>query len=105
MPALQKNVPCFEELQDKYRERGLIIAGITKVDASQSVATIEKYVKEENFNYLMGISDETFNDLAYGVGAIPHMVLIDKKGVVRKYIVGYHEPEVLEQEILKLLEE
>ncbi len=96
---------ALRELQDKYRERGLIIVGVTKVDASQSVAAIEKYVKEENFNYQMGISEETFNDLAYGVGAIPHMVLIDKKGVVRKYIVGYHEQEVLEQEILKLLEE
>jgi len=97
--------PALRELQEKYRDRGLIIVGLTKVDASQSVAAIEKYVKEENFNYLMGISEETFNDLAYGVGAIPHTVLIDKKGVVRKYIVGYHEKEFLEQEILKLLEE
>lgn len=97
--------PALRELQEKYRNRGLIIAGVTKVDASQSVATIEKYVKEENFNYLMGISEETFNDLAYGVGAIPHMVLIDKKGIVRKYIVGVHDANVLEQEILKLIEE
>lgn len=97
--------PALRRLQEKYRERGLVIAGLTKVDASQSVAAIEKYVKEENFNYLMGISEETFNDLAYGVGAIPHTVLIDKKGIVRKYIVGYHEEEFLEQEILKLLEE
>ncbi len=97
--------PALRELQEKYRDRGLIIAGVTKVDATQSVATIEKYVKEENFNYLMGISEETFNDLAYGVGAIPHMVLIDKKGVVRKYIVGVHDAGLLEQEILKLIEE
>ncbi len=97
--------PALRELQEKYRDRGLIIAGVTKVDATQSVATIEKYVKEENFNYLMGISEETFNDLAYGVGAIPHMVLIDKKGIVRKYIVGFHDAGVLEQEIIKLIEE
>ncbi|HBZ26055.1 MAG TPA: hypothetical protein DEO54_07430 [Rikenellaceae bacterium] len=97
--------PALRELQEKYRSRGLIIAGVTKVDATQSVAVIEKYVKEEKFNYLMGISEETFNDLAYGVGAIPHMVLIDKKGVVRKYIVGFHDVEALEKEILKLIEE
>ncbi|PKO99090.1 MAG: hypothetical protein CVU13_08170 [Bacteroidetes bacterium HGW-Bacteroidetes-8] len=97
--------PALKELQEKYRNRGLIIAGVTKVDATQSVAAIEKYVKEEDFNYLMGISEETFNDLAYGVGAIPHMVLIDKKGVVRKYIVGVHDSKDLEKEILKLIEE
>lgn len=97
--------PALRELQEKYRNRGLIIAGVTKVDATQNVTTIEKYVKEENFNYLMGISEETFNDLAYGVGAIPHMVLIDKKGIVRKYIVGFHDAGVLEQEIIKLIEE
>jgi thiol-disulfide isomerase/thioredoxin len=97
--------PALRQLQDKYRDRGLIIAGLTKVDANQSVGVIEEFVKKENFNYLMGISEETFNDLAYGVGAIPHAVLIDKKGLVRKYIVGYHEEEILEQEILKLLEE
>ncbi|MDD2426172.1 MAG: TlpA disulfide reductase family protein, partial [Bacteroidales bacterium] len=76
--------PALRELHDKYRERGLIIAGVTKVDASQNVAAIEKYVREENFNYLMGISEETVNDLAYGVGVIPHTVLVDKNGGVRK---------------------
>ncbi|MDP3451958.1 MAG: redoxin family protein [Bacteroidales bacterium] len=97
--------PVLRVLQEKYREKGLLIVGVTKVDATQSIAVIEKYVKEEKFNYLMGISEETFNDLAYGVGAIPHMVLIDKKGVVRKYIVGFHDAEALEKEILKLIEE
>jgi hypothetical protein len=32
------------------------------------------------------------------------MVLIDKKGVVRKYIVGFHDAEALEKEILELLQ-
>jgi hypothetical protein len=39
------------------------------------------------------------------VGSIPHIVLIDRNGIVRKTIIGVHDAGFVEEEILKLLNE
>jgi hypothetical protein len=39
------------------------------------------------------------------VGAIPHVVLIDKEGIVRFYEIGLGDETILEREIIKLIEE
>lgn len=101
----KKMFPALRLLQDKYREQGLTIIGLTRLDGRQTVESIIDFAVNEQFNYPVGISEEAFNDLAYGVGAIPHIVLIDKKGIVRKNFIGVHEAGVVENEILKLLKE
>ena len=97
--------PALRLLQDKYRDQGLTIVGLTRLDGRQTVESITDFAVNEQFNYPVGISEEAFNDLAYGVGAIPHIVLIDKKGIVRKNFIGVHEAGHVENEILKLLKE
>lgn len=101
----KKMFPALRLLQDKYREQGLTIVGLTRLDGRQTVESITDFSVNEQFNYPVGISEEAFNDLAYGVGAIPHIVLIDKKGIVRKNFIGVHEAGLVENEILKLLKE
>lgn len=101
----KKMFPALRLLQDKYREQGLTIVGLTRLDGRQTVESITDFAVNEQFNYPVGISEEAFNDLAYGVGAIPHIVLIDKKGIVRRNFIGVHEASVVENEILKLLKE
>ena len=101
----KKMFPSLKQLQDKYEDRGLTIIGLTRLDGRQTVESINDFVESEQFNYAIGISEEAFNDLAYGVGAIPHMVLIDKKGIVRKTFIGTREEKVVEDEIIKLLSE
>lgn len=101
----KKMFPALKLMQEKYREQGLSIVGLTRLDGRQTVETITDFAVNEQFNYPVGISDEAFNDLRYGVGAIPHIVLIDKKGIVRKNFIGVHEAGLIENEILKLLKE
>lgn len=101
----KKMFPALKLMQEKYREQGLSIVGLTRLDGRQTVETITDFAVNEQFNYPVGLSDEAFNDLRYGVGAIPHIVLIDKKGIVRKNFIGVHEAGLIENEILKLLKE
>jgi thiol-disulfide isomerase/thioredoxin len=100
-----KMFPKLREWQSKYREQGLQVLGLTKVDNTQSAAKIKAFSQKENFPYPIGISEESFNNLAYGVGGIPHLVLIDKRGIIRKYEVGVRDDTKLEDEIVKLLGE
>ncbi len=101
----KKMFPALRKFRDEYGEQGLTIIGLTRPDGRQSVESIIDFVNNEQFNYPTGISEEAFNDLAYGVGAIPHMVLIDKQGVVRKVFIGTRSESEVEDEIRKLLNE
>jgi thiol-disulfide isomerase/thioredoxin len=101
----KKMFPALKQLQEKYDDMGLVIIGLTRLDGRQTVESIVEFADNEQFNYPIGISEEAFNDLAYGVGAIPHMVLIDKSGIVRKVFVGTRDEDVVESEIIKLLRE
>jgi thiol-disulfide isomerase/thioredoxin len=101
----KKMFPALRKLQDKYREQGLTIIGLTRPDGRQSVESIIEFINNEQFNYPAAISEEAFNELSYGVGAIPHMVLIDKQGIVRKAFIGTRSESEVEDEIRKLLNE
>ncbi len=100
-----KTFPELRTLYNKYQDEGLVIIGLTRVDNTQNEATIEEFMSKENFPYPIGISEESFNYLSYGVGGIPHVVLIDKNGLVRKYLVGVQEEGTLEKEIVRLINE
>jgi thiol-disulfide isomerase/thioredoxin len=101
----KKMFPALRRFQDEYGEQGLTIIGLTRPDGRQSVESIIEFINNEQFNYPAAISEEAFNDLAYGVGAIPHMVLIDKQGVVRKAFIGTRSENEVEDEIKRLLRE
>ncbi|MCK5820607.1 MAG: TlpA family protein disulfide reductase [Bacteroidales bacterium] len=100
-----KTFPDMERFQKTYGPKGLQILGITRIDNRQNQADIEAFIENQEFVYPIGLSEESLNNLVYGVGGIPHVVLIDKKSVVRYYKVGSGDPTELEEKIISLLGE
>jgi len=99
-----KMFPYLKKFQEKYSDRGLQIIGLTRLDDRQTIQEIEVFIENQNFAYPIGLSEESFNNLMYGVGAIPHVVLIDKEGIVRFFEIGLGNENTLEKEIVKLLD-
>ncbi len=62
------------------------------------------FVNEKQINWPVSFVDKDVFE-AYGCSAIPHVVVIDKTGKIRKIKVGYSpkEAEEFRQEIEKLL--
>jgi len=100
-----KTFPELERLQKTYGPEGLQILGLTRLDNRQTEADIEAFIDNQSFVYPIGLSDESLNNLAYGIGAIPHVVLIDKKGVVRWYKIGAGDTREMEEMIRELCRE
>lgn len=97
--------PHLEEMQKKYGDDGLQVLGITRVDGTQTMEEIKQFVKEENFAYPIGVSEEDFTHIDYGVVALPSTFIIDEDGIVRIYLRGLRDGDELEKEILKLLKD
>jgi peroxiredoxin len=112
-PDCQKSGVELEKLYQKYKDRGLIVVGISH--DREKAAVVAPYLKKYNLtypvvlgdlsvalNYIPGISPQTpkFN--------IPYLVLIDRNGNIAGRFQQGHEKEatdtnLLEERIKKLL--
>jgi thiol-disulfide isomerase/thioredoxin len=108
--------PMVRELYTDLKPKGLEVVGITSyygyygaqqgLDKAQEFEKMKSFVKEKEMTWPVAFTDGSANE-AYGVSAIPHMVVVDRKGVVRFVEVGFNPAEKgkLRSTIEKLLAE
>jgi thiol-disulfide isomerase/thioredoxin len=114
--------PCIEafpaliEWHQNYKRDGLEILGVTKyhgeaegfpVDNAAELDFLQRFKKAQRLPYDFVVARDNTNQTAYGAGAIPTAVLIDRKGVVRYIETGTSasREEEIRAEIEKLLAE
>lgn len=108
--------PHLREWHEKYKDRGLVILGITKyyghgngkeMPPAEELGFIERFKKQYDLPYGVAVTDTDNNHRNYGVSAIPTAVLIDRQGVIRMMATGTgggNEAEI-SAAIEKLIEE
>ena len=100
--------PHLREWQEKYGEKGLVIIGLTRyydwdwdndlgytakadgeVSDEQEQEMLKKFAAYYHLKHRFAIQEEGDSlDEYYGVGGIPHVVVLDKEGKVRMIRVG-----------------
>ncbi len=109
-------IPHLNSLHKKYKDRGLVILGLTKyfgaadgreLTPPEEVAYVRQFKKRFGVAYGFGLDDTGNNSLKYGVTSIPTAVLIDRRGVVRFISVGISDTsgDELTAMVKKLIEE
>ncbi len=95
-------IPHFIELQDKYRDKGLMIVGVSVDDPVDKLAP---YVKEMGMNYpvLQGLGHDDVQDAFGPILGIPVSVMISRDGKICATHTGLTSKEVFEKEIQALL--
>jgi len=73
-PPCRKSIPHLNELHDKYKDKSLVIIGVSDEDP----AAVKDFQKGTPMNYPNGISKDLVQK--YGVNGIPHAFLIGKDG-------------------------
>ncbi len=108
--------PGVRELQQKYEAKGLTVLGISGIygyykgvrglspdDELKRMDT--DFTREYQVTWPMVFAKGKANNTAYGIIYIPHLVLIDRNGVVRFTLPGKGFDEALDGEINQLLAE
>jgi thiol-disulfide isomerase/thioredoxin len=89
--------PHLREWNEKYKDRGLVILGITKyyghgegksMTEQEELGYLERFKKQYKLTYGVGVTSTDDNLRSYNVSAIPTAVLIDRHGVVRLMTTG-----------------
>jgi cytochrome c biogenesis protein CcmG/thiol:disulfide interchange protein DsbE len=98
-------VPCKAELpliESRYvrlAPRGLAVLG---ADEQESVDRVRAFVRAHGVTYPVVIDQGPALE-AYGGDAIPTSLFVDRKGVLRAVHIGEMTPEILDQELQKIL--
>jgi len=112
-------IPALAELYEKYKDKGLVIIGLTKLYGAykddtgdrglladtDEIALIKEFIARYRATFPIAVSVEAANSERYKIQDIPAMVFIDKKGKVAHILVGTGQEAFIEDKIKQLLEE
>jgi thiol-disulfide isomerase/thioredoxin len=93
-------IPGFVELQDRYRDQGFTIIGISLDDSSEPVM---EFYKQFKMNYPVAVGDDRLGALYGGIFGMPTTFLIGRDGRIYSKHVGATNVDVFEDEVKVLI--
>ena len=95
-------IPHFAELQDKYRDQGLLIIGVSMDDEPEPV---RDFYQKFKMNYPVVMGNAKIGEAYGGVLGLPIAFLIGRDGRIYSRHIGATNISVFETEIVKLLKD
>ncbi len=97
----REEIPHFVELQNKYRDQGLQIIGISMDDGPEPV---RDFYQRFHMSYPVAMGNAKIGELYGGVLGLPIAFLIDRNGRIEAKHIGATDISVFEREIKALLQ-
>jgi thiol-disulfide isomerase/thioredoxin len=104
-PPCVDSMPFFQELENKYGSKGLVVVGLHVNDRMPKPGDVKKYLDENEIRY-QNLASTTAVDDSFMVFAMPTTYVIDQKGVIRKRHVGFNPqtaPAKIDRDVRELL--
>ena len=107
-PPCRMEIPHFNELQAQYGKKGLQIIGISVDKGGKS--DIVDFLKDNDIDYPILLAENSTKEAYQSLlpsdkqGYIPYTFIIDRKGKIVKWFVGYNDKETFEKLIIPLLD-
>ena len=94
-PCIQE-LPSLEQLQNKFKDRGVEVVGVS-VDVDGKA--YQQFLKDHKVDFLtVRDPDQKANSL-YGTFKFPETYIIDRRGILRRKFIGavdWNEPEIVD---------
>ncbi len=98
-PPCREEMPYFEEIYRRYREKGFTIIAVS-VDANENF--VKDFVKDYDISFPVSMDKEGLSDM-FGVSSLPMSFLYDESGkLVKRKIGAYFSLEEDLKELLSL---
>ena len=103
MPC-EKEMPGYQRMQDKYRERGLLVLGIV-FDPGMSMGeeTAEHFARRIHIRYPLIQDSPALQKQFGGIQGVPTTYLFDREGILRYKVIGFEHSETIEKALQPLL--
>jgi thiol-disulfide isomerase/thioredoxin len=93
-------LPTVTKVTGEYAPKGVVFAA---VNLQEDADKVSGFMENKSWDFTVALDSDGSVADQFGVSAIPHSVIIDKKGVIRYVHVGF-DPRTGEEELRKELE-
>jgi len=98
--ACVAEMPLIDEISKRYEERGLAVLALNMGDSKERV---ENFARTLKISYPMLLDPARMAVGKYNVRAAPTTVIIDRRGIVKKRVVGEMTQNQFEMAVVELL--
>lgn len=96
----KKEMPGFQEMQDRYGKQGLAVIGIA-MDTNSSGVT--EFARTLGVHYPLLLNSTELQQKLGGILGLPTTLVFDRQGTLRKKVIGFEYKEAYESVIKELL--
>ncbi len=100
-PPCRKEIPSLVKLQEKYRDKGFAVVGISMDEGGSTL--VGKFLAKQKVTYPVIIGDAELARGFGGVIGVPASFLVDRQGELIRRYDGFASEDELQEEIEKLL--
>jgi cytochrome c biogenesis protein CcmG/thiol:disulfide interchange protein DsbE len=101
-PACYEEAPVLEAAWRAYRQRGVMVVG---VDIQDTEAAGRRFIEQFGLTFPNAPDPRGRVSIDYGVYGVPETFVIDRRGLIRKKLVGGVTADALREAIEPLLAE
>lgn len=98
----KKEMPGYQKLLDQYGSRGFAVVGF-KFDTMADVEDPVKFARRIGVRYPLAIATDELKQRFGGIEGLPTTLLYDRKGILRKKIIGFEYTDAVEADLKSLL--
>jgi thiol-disulfide isomerase/thioredoxin len=98
----KQEMPGYQELLDRYGSRGFMVVGL-KFDTMADTEDPVVFAKKIGVRYPLAVASEDLKQKFGGIEGLPTTILYDRKGILRKKVIGFEYTETFETALQPLL--
>lgn len=102
-PPCRAEIPHFVDLQEAYRDQGIVFVGISLDQGSGAEDKVSKFMQAQGINYPVVMGDVEVQEAFGGIPSIPTTFVVDREGNLVNRKVGYKPASYFEAVFAELL--
>jgi hypothetical protein len=95
-------MPGYQKLAERYGSRGFAVIGF-KFDTMADSEDPVQFAKKMGVHYPLAVAPDELKQKFGGIEGLPTTLLYDRKGILRKKVIGFEYTEAFESELKALL--
>jgi thiol-disulfide isomerase/thioredoxin len=98
----KKEMPGYQKLLDRYGSRGFAVVGF-KFDTMADTEDPVQFAKKIGVDYPLAVAPDELKQRFGGIEGLPTTMLYDRKGILRKKVIGFEYTDAFESAINSIL--
>ena len=98
----KKEMPGYQKLLDRYGSRGFAVVGF-KADMMKDTEDPLAFAKKIGVRYPLAVATDEMTKKFGGIEGLPTTLLYDRRGILRKKVIGFEYTATFEADVKPLL--